>query len=82
MGRPSKEYQAFTHAVDRLLTVPYAEVKRRVERHREEAAKNPRKRGPKPKVTSLTAVGAIHAPSSFTHGGQWPPTHKELDNHD
>jgi hypothetical protein len=48
--RTSKEYDRFTNAVDRLLAAPRAEVQRRIEQHREQAAKNPRKRGPKPKT--------------------------------
>ena len=51
MGRPTKEFQAFTHLVDRLLTVPKAVVAERVAEHRERAAQNPRKRGPKPKCS-------------------------------
>ena len=51
MGRPSKEFQAFTSLVDRLLKVPRAEVQKRIEQHREQAAKNPHKRGPKPKAS-------------------------------
>ena len=50
MPRPPKEFQAFTSLVDRLLTVPKAEVDRRVEEHRKQAAQNPRKRGPKKKA--------------------------------
>jgi hypothetical protein len=46
---PSKEFKAFTSVVDKLLNVPHAEIQKRVEQHREQAAKNPRKRGPKPK---------------------------------
>jgi hypothetical protein len=49
MGRPSKQYRAFTHLVDRLLTVPKAAVAERIAEHRERASQNPRKRGPKPK---------------------------------
>lgn len=49
MARQSKEYQAFTSLVDRLLTVPKATIAARVDAHREQAARNPRKRGPKPK---------------------------------
>ncbi len=49
MGRPSKEFQAFNHLVDRLLMVPKAAVAERIAEHRERAAQNPRKRGPKPK---------------------------------
>jgi hypothetical protein len=47
--RTSKEYARFTALTDRLLSVPRAEVQKRIEQHREQAAKNPYKRGPKPK---------------------------------
>jgi hypothetical protein len=36
--------------MDRLLTVPKAEVDRRQAEHQKKAAENPRKRGPKPKT--------------------------------
>jgi hypothetical protein len=49
MPRPTKEYQAFTSLVDRLLTVPKETLDKRVEAYQKQAAKNPRKRGPKPK---------------------------------
>jgi hypothetical protein len=49
MPKPPKEFSAFTSLVDRLLKVPHTEIKKRIEQHREQAAKNPRKRGPKPK---------------------------------
>jgi len=49
MARPSKEYQAFRNLTDRLLAVPRATVEKRLAEQREQAAKNPRKRGPKPK---------------------------------
>jgi hypothetical protein len=49
MPRPPKQYQAFTSLVDRLLTVPKAEVDRRQAEYKKQADKNPRKRGPKPK---------------------------------
>ena len=50
MARPSKEYQAFASLTDRLLTVPRSVVEQRMAAHREKAAQNPRKRGPKPKI--------------------------------
>ena len=50
MARPPKEYQAFTSLVDRLLKVPKDEVLKRDNEYRIEAAKNPKKRGPKPKA--------------------------------
>ena len=50
MPRQPKEYQAFTLLVDKLLKVPKDEVLRREAEHKAEAAKNPKKRGPKPKA--------------------------------
>ena len=49
MGRPTKEFQAFDSAMKQLLTVPKAVIAERIAEHRERAAQNPRKRGPKPK---------------------------------
>ena len=51
-SRPSKEFRNFTAAVDKLFTVPRATIERRIAEHREQAAHNPRKRGPKPKTSS------------------------------
>jgi hypothetical protein len=48
--RRSKEFVRFTSLVGRLLTVPHTEIQKRIHEHREQAAKNPRKRGPKPKT--------------------------------
>jgi hypothetical protein len=39
----------FQNAMKKVVAVPHAEIQRRVEEHRSEAAKNPNKRGPKPK---------------------------------
>ena len=55
MGRPSKEFQAFDSAMKQLLTVSKAVVAERVAEHRERAAQNPRKRGPKPKSAPKSA---------------------------
>jgi hypothetical protein len=52
MARPSKEYQAFRDLTDRLLAVPRATIEKRVAEQREQAAKNPNKRGPKRKRQS------------------------------
>lgn len=49
MARPSKEYQAFTHLVDNLLSVPHSVIVERMAEHRRQSDLNPRKRGPKPK---------------------------------
>jgi len=43
------EYDAFTRTIDKLLSVSHDELKRRMEAYKKQAAKNPRKRGPKPK---------------------------------
>ena len=39
----------FEGAMKKVLAVPHSEIQRRVEEHRREAAKNPNRRGPKPK---------------------------------
>ena len=46
----SKEFETFTKLVDRVLAVPHSVIQKRVEKHREQAAKNPNKRGPKRKT--------------------------------
>ena len=46
------EYQRFTNLVDRVLSVPHSVIKQRIEEHRETAARNPNRRGPKPKKSS------------------------------
>jgi hypothetical protein len=38
--------------VRKLFAVPHDVVQKRIEQHREQAAQNPRKRGPKPKPPS------------------------------
>ena len=45
----TKEFEAFTELVDRVLSVPHSEIQKRVEAHKKAAAKNPHRRGPKPK---------------------------------
>ena len=49
MPKTSKEFDAFAVLTEKLLKVPHAEIQTRIARHRGAAAKNPRKRGPKPK---------------------------------
>jgi hypothetical protein len=48
--RTSMEYDRFVALTKRLLAVPHAELQKRIAQHREEAAKNPNRRGPKPKT--------------------------------
>jgi hypothetical protein len=49
------EFDAFTKLVDQVLAVPHSVIQRRVEEHREQADKNPQKRGPKPKSKKSSA---------------------------
>lgn len=42
-------WERFDQAMKRIITVPHAEIKQRIEAHRAEAARNPNRRGPKPK---------------------------------
>ena len=39
----------FDQAMKHVVTVPHAEIQKRIDAHRREAAKNPNRRGPKPK---------------------------------
>jgi hypothetical protein len=50
MARPPKEYAAFVKLTDKLLSLPRAEMQKRLDTYKEKAALNPRKRGPKPKT--------------------------------
>jgi hypothetical protein len=52
----SKEFNAFTSLVDRVVAVPHSVIEKRMTEYREQADKNPRKRGPKKKKRpTLTA---------------------------
>ena len=56
----SKEFDAFTGLVDRVLTVPHSVIEKRMAEYREQADKNPRKRGPKKKKRpTLTASSRV-----------------------
>jgi hypothetical protein len=46
----SNEYEAFTNAVEHLMSIPKAEILRREAEYKKQADLNPRKRGPKRKV--------------------------------
>jgi hypothetical protein len=46
------EHRRFEKLTDALLAVPHAEIQKRLEQHRKDAAKNPHKRGPKRKAKS------------------------------
>jgi hypothetical protein len=46
----SAEYNTFTNAVEHIMSVPKTEILRREAEYQKQAALNPRKRGPKPKI--------------------------------
>ena len=50
MPKANPELEAFTRTMDKLLSVPHDELKRRMDAYKVEAAKNPNRRGPKPKA--------------------------------
>lgn len=56
--KKSPEFTAFERLTDQLLTVTKPELDARVRAHKEKATLNPRKRGPKPKVTPPASVDA------------------------
>jgi hypothetical protein len=43
-------FKRFQNAMKTVLAVPHAEIQRRIEEHRRQAAKNPNRRGPKKKA--------------------------------
>jgi hypothetical protein len=43
------EYERFTNLVDQVLSVPHSVIQKRIEEHRMAVARNPHRRGPKPK---------------------------------
>ena len=56
-------FQRFTAAMKTILAVPHSVIQERIERHRQEAAKNPNRPGPKPSVNgrrSLTPSGRTY----------------------
>ncbi len=56
----SKEFVVFTELVDRVIAVPHSVIQKRVAEAREQADKNPRKRGPKKKKRP-TLTASSHA---------------------
>jgi hypothetical protein len=56
MPQPNTEFDAFTKTMDKLLTVSPEELKRRLAAHKEQADKNPRKRGPKKRTEKASST--------------------------
>jgi hypothetical protein len=52
----TSERDAFNNLVDRVLSVPHAEILRREKEYRKQVAQNPKRRGPKRKVKPSAAV--------------------------
>jgi hypothetical protein len=46
----AEAFQRFRDATKAILAVPHSVIKKRIEEHREQAAKNPNRRGPKRKA--------------------------------
>jgi len=44
------EFDAFDRTMGQLLSVSHDELKRRMDAYKKESAKNPNRRGPKPKI--------------------------------
>ena len=51
MANQSREFKAFTALTERLLSVSKETLDARMAAYKEQAAKNPNKRGPKPTAT-------------------------------
>ena len=45
----TEAYQRFAAAMKTIIAVPHSVIQERIEKHRQEAAKNPNRPGPKPK---------------------------------
>lgn len=50
MVEGAEAFHRFREATKAILAVPHSQIKKRIDAHREQAAKNPNRRGPKPKA--------------------------------
>jgi hypothetical protein len=55
MSRASSQFKAFDVLVRRVLTVPRAELQKRLDEHKRQSNENPNKRGPKRKGVTPSA---------------------------
>ncbi len=51
-------WERFQKAMSAIVQVPHATIQQRIEEHRREVARNPNKRGPKPKRGADRDLGA------------------------
>jgi hypothetical protein len=58
----SEEYNNFTNAVERIMSVPKAEILRREAEYKKFSDANPNKRGPKPKLKRKVKPSASRVP--------------------
>ena len=54
--KANPELEAFNRTMDKLLSVSHDELKQRMDAYKRKAAKNPNRRGPKPKATKAPKV--------------------------
>lgn len=59
----SAEYERFTSAVERIMSVSKAEILRREAEYHKQADLNPRKRGPKRKLKLSASVPEVNGQS-------------------
>lgn len=55
----STEYQTFTNLVDRVLSVPHAEIQRREAGYKKTVEANPKRRGPKRKIKQQSSASPV-----------------------
>jgi len=48
-------FRRFENTMKKVIAVPHAEIQRKIEEHRREAALNPNRRGPKPRRKSAAS---------------------------
>lgn len=56
LSKKNSEFDAFTNLVDRVLAVPHTELLKREQEYQQQAAQNPKRRGPKRKVKTSAAA--------------------------
>jgi hypothetical protein len=58
--KKSREYTRFTELVDMVISIPHSIVKKRIEEHRKESARNPNRPGPKRKVNASASAHGVN----------------------